>query len=470
MSRVLLFFIGVFGMENLPITVTKNYVDWGIKEGVRELIQNAIDAQNRGYEVLIEYDTDSRMLMVSNQGIILPRRVLALGYTDKKYCSDQIGQFGEGLKLGSLALINAGLDVEIWNGKEGWRPTIRESKALKTETLNFEIWEPNEEIPFMTTPGNQEGFHVYVCGISSDQWDKIKGNFLYFQKGKYTAFDTPFGRVISNPVGYDPEYVGNIYINGILVERIEFEDEAFQFGYDINPGHIKVDRDRNMIARHELKTITTKMWNYLGEDSDDHFDYIENLLNIDAPDIEGFRWQWNVSEKLKNKIYKSFCSKYGEKAFPVKNHDEKKQAEFAGKEGIILSENLVQIVQDKTGGLEKLKESFRKSVSGVFDTLDLTTDEASHLFEAWRLLTAVVGVKLPKIQVCSFDSNTTMGLFKLKDNEATIYIARRILKNFDDTLSTLVHEYCHVYGEHDDKRFLDQLERVWQKLFMRVYR
>ena len=58
------------------------------------------------------YDASKQRLTLVNRGVGLQRRVLLLG-TSQKISAEAIGQFGEGMKVGTLALIREGRQVEM---------------------------------------------------------------------------------------------------------------------------------------------------------------------------------------------------------------------------------------------------------------------------------------------------------------------------------------------------------------------
>jgi hypothetical protein len=84
-------------MAKFQLTISAGYVeDWGLHEGVREIIQNALDGQQDGCPMTIDHSGDT--LTVSNQGARLDRSVWLLGNSSKNADSHR-GHFGEGLKL-----------------------------------------------------------------------------------------------------------------------------------------------------------------------------------------------------------------------------------------------------------------------------------------------------------------------------------------------------------------------------------
>ena len=82
--------------KNYEITISPNYVsNWGVKEAIREILQNAIDAETNGYEKEINYDEASQTLDVCSKNIELSAKDLILGCSSKTDQDDMIGKYGE---------------------------------------------------------------------------------------------------------------------------------------------------------------------------------------------------------------------------------------------------------------------------------------------------------------------------------------------------------------------------------------
>src|ERR1700722_2115045 len=90
----------------LELSIKTNYLpSWGAYEGIRELVQNGADAR---VELGASFEARHRKpdtLVLENEGATLPHEALLFGHTSKAGRSDLIGKFGEGLKLGVLALV-----------------------------------------------------------------------------------------------------------------------------------------------------------------------------------------------------------------------------------------------------------------------------------------------------------------------------------------------------------------------------
>ena len=83
-------------MKEYELTISPNYVsNWGVREAIRELLQNAVDANICGYSKIIEYDNNIQTLKIKNEGAKLPASSLILGCSSKGNNDNLTGQFGE---------------------------------------------------------------------------------------------------------------------------------------------------------------------------------------------------------------------------------------------------------------------------------------------------------------------------------------------------------------------------------------
>ena len=127
-------------MKNYELPISPNYVsNWGIKEAIREILQNAIDSDNCGHPKQILYSADGAVLTVINKGARLPLSSLVLGCSSKDDIDGMIGKFGEGYKLALVVLLRKGLKVDILNGEEEWTPSFKLSDNFGTQVLNIEV-------------------------------------------------------------------------------------------------------------------------------------------------------------------------------------------------------------------------------------------------------------------------------------------------------------------------------------------
>src|SRR5574343_699269 len=148
----------------IELTIKVTYLpNWGAYEGLRELIQNARDAEVE-HNAPMTVTFQSGKVVITNVGSTLDKRDLLLGQTTKVGRSDLIGKFGEGLKLGVLALVRAGHAVRIVTGNESWIPVIEESETFKEPVLVFKT---------RALQGTHNRVSIEIDGISRQEWEQI---------------------------------------------------------------------------------------------------------------------------------------------------------------------------------------------------------------------------------------------------------------------------------------------------------
>ena len=128
-------------MKEYNFTITRNYVsDWGLIEGVREILQNAIDSSGE-----MSVSIDNNTLTISNKDVKLPIKSLLMGYGTKTNDSSSIGGKSEGSLLAIMVLIREGYDVLVTNDDEYWIPKFTYNKDLEEEILTIEVEHSNSQ-------------------------------------------------------------------------------------------------------------------------------------------------------------------------------------------------------------------------------------------------------------------------------------------------------------------------------------
>lgn len=431
----------------VDLTISCDYVpNWGIAEGVREIIQNAIDADVDGFKMDIKYSNEK--LIVTSTGVGLDEKVLLLGKTSKLGRPDTIGHFGEGLKIGILALIRSGAEVMINNPlkKQVWFPSIRLMKRIDEKVLSFDI----EDHEF---DESDRDLKIIVKGISQELWDTIRGNFLFLADEKPTGvMTTPYGDVLD---GVD--FGGKLYISGIFVQKSQMV-----YGYNFKPNVMTIDRDRKMVNQYELEGLTTKMWTALAANDDDQLKLVEDLLKRNIPDVKDMVYGYNFS--LKEKLKTRFIAEFGENAVPVYSQEQLKLLEFAGKRPILLGEAFGRIVHDSMGGIDKIKQEASTTV--LDDDIDLTVDEHVILSKALSIVQKEATEPF-NVEVVEFADKKIMGT--CERSRKRVRISRQVLGSFRKTLETLVHEYAHAYGTDGEKSHIDHIEEIWSSIYEKLY-
>jgi len=425
-------------MEKIEITVTKDYVgDWGEYEGIREIIQNGIDGQEEyGCELNVSY-TPNNKLVVENVGGSIPKEALLIGFTTKRGSEELIGKFGEGLKLGVLALLRAGNTVKIKNNGEIWTPVIEKSDNFDAEVLKFKITKSKK-------PGT--GLRVLIGNLSRQRWNKYKRSFLVLKQKNKTMLNTYYGDLLT-----DPKHAGRIYVKGI---EVEWHDDLV-FGYNFRDADI--DRDRKMIASWDLEY---KMAQILGSVMSTGYKFKRKIYKMlkegTARDVKRMEY---AGEKAANALLEEFKKEHGTESVPVASESEAQIVEHYGKRGRVVPEAMAAVMKTAQGDIEQVRRKLCEATYKIVQEDDLTENQRSNYQTAIKMIRKVTEVDENNIELVTY-----------KDNTLGQYIAGRIrigtkaLETLEAALATLVHEVCHGYGTDGEKSFVFQVERMLAKI------
>ena len=318
----------------LELTIKTSYLpSWGAYEGIRELVQNGKDAQTEfGATFEVRYRKDTGVLVIENDGTTLPHEALLFGHTSKEGRGDLIGKFGEGLKLGVLALVRAGHSVKIRSGSEVWTPAIERSEKFNADVLVFSIDKGRE-------PKNR--VQVEIGNVSEESWATMGDHFLFLGKQpKDTTIKTNAGTLL-----LDPKFAHRVYVKGIFVQNVP----DLTFGYDLPDAD--VDRDRKMIETWSLQSRSQGIWRAALATRPDLIGNFIELLETEASDVAGIN-EWNanaLSEEIKTGVAEHFSKRHGDKALPVSTIADSRDVEHLGKTGIVCPKPLRNILEEKLG-------------------------------------------------------------------------------------------------------------------------
>lgn len=438
-------------MAKIPLSIKTTYLpSWGVYEGVRELIQNARDAEvEHSAAMTVEYV--GGVLRIENEGTVLPHQALLLGHTSKEGRSDTIGKFGEGLKLGVLALVRAGHSVKIRSGAEVWVPSITYSEVFQAEVLTFDI-----------NGGRQDKnrVRIEVNGISPSMWLGMKGNFLFLEKKKDTRISTPSGTLLLGE-----EYKGKVFVKGIFVQSLA----DLEYGYDLQSADL--DRDRKMVESWDLQYRTRQVLTAaLGLNSDlfAQFDTIlqnsssKETQNLDTHNVH------SVPDEAVDYVHKNFVDAHGEDAIPVTTSEDSRDIEQLGARGVFVTRQHGAVLQRKMGALATIKDRLKKEVLAEHPWDSLSVEEQHNLSDAVSLLDPVCGLTLAKVHVVDFRSEGMLGQRNLL-SDGEISLSRKVLGDPDRTLQVLIRESAYsaeLYGPSQ----LDRVETIWREIVRNLRR
>ncbi len=434
----------------VELSIKDNYLSnqgdssWGFQEGVRELLQNGKDAETEFSAPLTVRcragkDVASSVLIIENDGCTLPYEALLLGHTSKSERSDLIGKFGEGFKLGILALIRNGHSVKIRNGSEVWEPLIVWSEKFSARVLAFDISKGRKE---------ENRIAIEVGGITEETYrDVVAPRFLWLQKGyeNVEKVATIYGALLLGP-----RFKGQIFVKGILVET----KSSLSFGYDFSDADL--DRDRRMIQSYDFQYKTRMVWQYALAARPDLFKSFSTLVEAESEEtkaIDVYAASRLPAEYLQAAA-NDFAVLHGPNAVPVTMLGECRELEHFGKTGVIVAHAMKAILEQKMGSLESVQENLKTEAKRVYSWEELDEAQRTNLVRAVCL---VPGADLDQIQVVDFRSSALRGTYE----ESGIKLSAAILQDRAQCLATLVHEVAHREGLDGEKSHVARIEAIW---------
>jgi hypothetical protein len=428
----------------IELTIKTDYMpNWGSWEGIRELIQNGRDAEvEQGAPLLVKHRPETNTLILENEGTTLSHEALLLGHTSKLDRPDLIGKFGEGLKLGILALVRKGHKIRIRSGSEVWVPSIQKSGRFNADVLVFDIQKGRKNEPRVA---------VEVSGVSTEEWAKLKSLFLFLPGSIKPEEQITTITVGSLLVG--ERFKGKIYVKGIYVS----EDSKLSYGYDFREADI--DRDRRMISSFELEYQTQRIWREALNQHPEMVHAFGALLNQEAADVEGVS-SYNVDqipEAARTALVSAFRTEHGEGALPVSNTTEATEIEHMGGTGVVAPRALRLVLEQELGNVSENRFRLRQEVTRKYGFDDLTHTEKSNVLHGIAYINGVEPLSWGDIEVVDFRDKSLCGMFK----DDRILLAKKILVDRALTMKTQIHEVAYRVGFGGEKSHGANVERIW---------
>jgi hypothetical protein len=416
---------------------------WGVADATREVIANALDEQALTDTEEVEiYEDDEGKWHIRDYGRGLRHEHLTQNEDEEKLNNPDkvIGKFGVGLKDALATFYRNGVDVTIHSKHE----TITVEKAPKAdfediETLHGLIYPPERDI---------EGTDVVLDGITENQIDQAKSNFLRFTDDELLE-ETKFGEVYASPAGED----SRIYVTGLKVAT----EENFLFSYNITKTTKQVrdalNRERSNVGRtaysSRVKDIlreceTTEVAQRLVDD-------FENFTDGTTHDEVNWKPIRLHAVKLLNERDDVVFATVDERH---SNADLLNHARADGYRVVTVPENIRNEIQDERDSegnrlrdvgtyLEEYNESFE------YDWVpedEMTEDEREVWNHRDEILDLLNDPPVEEIRVSETIRMTDRGEMAngvWDGNEQRIVIRRQQLNSVRDFASTLLHEVAH---------------------------
>lgn len=423
-------------MARISLTIDKNYcANWGLFEGVREMIQNAKDADEDGYEMMIHHFPRTNRLEIINRGVYVdPAKLLILGKSDKRP-GEKRGQFGEGFVLGCIALVRQGFEVRFQNGELSWGITFENPDdnhpLAGNELLTFKSRK--------VTP--ERDFRIEIEGITKEIWSELRKFFLFIDVPKEDeTISVSRGKVLLGA-----HHKGAVFARGIFVRK--FDD--LSCGYDLN--HLELDRDRRFVDEWSLHWQLGELWKEACEASPDAANNrVYDFVKASAPEAKCFKY--TADERLVNGVKKKFFDEYGEDAIPVMSVAEAREIEEMGGKPAIVTDGLKELLVRGGLSLENKRAELESQVVQRHEPSDLELAEMAVLARLLRTVdVSVVTFRGDKPSCRVIDDGAVVGVdrrmlsrdYRALLKQAVLTEARRSGKDALDIVLDCVSRY-HV--------------------------
>lgn len=262
----------------------RDYVaHWGLAEAVRELIQNALDSPSPFVYSFDREDDDTYTLVLNSEHTVLTPATLLLGSTTKREDADSIGSFGEGYKIALLVLLRMGYPVAMYNGDVNWTPIFKTNPKFKAEHLAIVEEKSNNKI--------NKGLTFMVSKLSLSDVEMIKASCIRMQDHIGAIKMTQYGDILL-------EKPNQLFVGGLYICETDLK-----YGYNIQPKHVRLERDRKTVDSWDLNALVLKMWYDTKE-----FDFIAQMIADEVPDVHHARY--DSPEMVKEACYRLFRERH----------------------------------------------------------------------------------------------------------------------------------------------------------------
>ena len=430
-------------MTRLAVTITGDYVQWGLWESIRELIQNAKDAEDIGFPMHIKHNARSQKLRIWNEGVYINTDSLVLGGTTKRGDDRQRGQFGEGYKLAVASLVNQGHEVKIATGDYNWVPTLEEDPAYNYARI-------------LVINTHKKGFENSVCfevgGVSKADWVSIKKRFLFF--------DNPESAVKNGTILREKNFANKLFVGGIFVA--ETPDNCC-FGYNFN--NLALDRDRKLADPWDLRREITICLNSAVKNEEISVDRIVEILEAEGGESRAIYDFKYYAVDICNMVAKEFEDKWGDNAVPVTSSGEMAEAEHHGFRGVFVGNSVKKLMGEVAKTFDARKNERALDRKHIYKLSELSPVETEHLEWACDLVTSVVDwFSVSNLSIVDFYSESILGVYRRQVGDVSIDLAKNILSDRQKVLKALVHEVAHTAGDDGSIYHRDMMDDIYSQI------
>lgn len=394
-------------MARIELTLHENYLSdrWGTWEGLREIVQNAIDgATETGKPWSANFKKKSLTFEVHNPGAKMGREVLLIGYTTKRGRKAMLGQFGEGLKLGIIALLRKGKEVVVETPAEKWVPAVEESKQFPGQkVLVFHTWKWNKP---------RDGVKIIVKGIHTEDLKTMRHRLLDFRPEVEFVDAGAVGKILT-----DTTTVGEIFTKGLFV----CNQPKMRYGYDLSD--IRLDRDRQLPAHSDLLANIAVAWTEaMSSDPEVYVPLALDLMLDRATDVDSL--QYAVSSTHREKLDHALRKRYPDEEWFVETQESLNKCRAHGMRARIVPSSVISATGNEGKASDELRHRAKKPRKTL--SLEELAQEELEGYEKIKAMLRLGGLRKWNVLAAEFAIEKTIVVVS-SEEENTLILARRYL-------------------------------------------
>ena len=327
-------------IKTIRLTMARTYVsDWGFWEATRELAQNALDhADKTGEKIHVGFHRPTKKLLITSANCKLSLSSLVLGVSDKTDDDAIRGKFGEGYKLALLVLVRLGLDVKVYNQNEVWVPCFEYDSELDTELLTIKVYPKDTK---------SKDVIFAIGGTTREMASKIK-NRLIIDREASIGFKTDYGTILT-----EERFKGKIFAGGLYICTPELD---LEHGFDFDPEHVELGRDRGLIDSFNIQWLASKMWLTIKDDDTTALDAaVKSIYTGGYHSSSGYVGSvGNRNKVIQESVADKFYAEFPKTAVPVTTEQERKNVltDYDNAVPVVVNSSVKRVVE----GSDKYKE------------------------------------------------------------------------------------------------------------------
>jgi hypothetical protein len=413
---------GILLDNKIVYPISADYAsNWTTTMALKELIANALDADS---SAKVNYNEATGMTMITDKGEGISAKHLLFGESNKSKTDNNIGMFGEGLKMAALVAARNKRSFVVTSA--GMR---YEAKLERDQRFNADV------LVILLQPSRKRIGTEIQFGSSEMELSSAKNHFLVFNSSFIEIEDG----ILDSGGGKQA-----LFVNGCFVQYIQSV-----CSYNLNNKDM-LNRDRTSVDDQKFRSAITLKWSMLkNKELITKFLKCEDTSKIEMQlSVNIFSSAMSAWKAIAKKLFEKCCFACGtdhdgvarDRGYKLLMGIPDLVAQIISSCGIPTSQEVVTLRGDE------------KDVKKLATENELTAIGKRRWKKAMKIYTHLYGSRIAKrVEIVSeFENNPQDGITLGLYNTATdiVYILLDLINNdktyaFNRLMGTLIHEHMH---------------------------